>query len=119
MENLATQTSSWNIYQKIPFRFVFIFFILFIVFLDFYSNIFTYFLYEFGQLDKLSDILIFWVGNHLFHIPYTIIKPVIGDHSDNTYIYLLYFVMVAAAGLGSIIWSILDSKRTNYDTLYY
>ena len=119
MKDLATQTSSWNIYKKIPFRFVFIFFILFIVFLDFYSNIFTYYLYKFGQLDEVSDTLIFWVGNHLFHIPYTIIKPVIGDHSDSTYIYLLYFVMVTAAGLGSIIWSILDSKRTNYDTLYY
>lgn len=119
MENLAAQVFYWTIYKKFAFRFAFIFFILFIVFLDYYSNFFTNILYEFAQLYELSDTAVFGVGKHLFNIPYTIIKPVWGDHSDSTYIYLLYFLMIAAAVLGAILWSALDRKRQNYDTLYY
>lgn len=33
--------------------------------------------------------------------------------------YLLYFLMIAAATLGAILWSLWDRKRQNYDTLYY
>ncbi|MBP9924606.1 MAG: hypothetical protein KBF45_01350 [Cyclobacteriaceae bacterium] len=119
MENLAAQIPYWTIYKKIAFRFAFIFLILFIVFLDYYSNFLTDILYEFAQLYKLSDIAVFGAGKYLFHIPYTIIKPVWGDHSDSTYIYLLYFLMIATAGFGAAIWSVLDRKRTHYETLYY
>ncbi|MBP9198166.1 MAG: hypothetical protein KBF35_10885 [Saprospiraceae bacterium] len=91
MENLAAQISSWTIYKKIAFRFAFTFFILFILFLDYYSNFFTNILYEFAQLYELSDIAVYWAGKHLFHIPYTIIKPVWGDHSDSTYILFALF----------------------------
>lgn len=115
----VTKMLSWNLFQKILLQFVFIFCILFIVFLDFYSNIFTDILYGEAQLYKLSDKAVLWVGKNLFHIPYTIIKPVVGDHSDSTYIYLLYFTMIAVAVLGAITWSVLDRKRLNYDGLYY
>ncbi len=115
----TTLKLSWNIFQKISFRFISIFFILFIAFLDFYSNIFTDILYGEAQLYKLSDQAVYWVDKNLFQIPYTIIKPVVGDHSDSTYIYLLYFTMLAIAAVGAIIWSLLDRKRLNYNTLYY
>lgn len=118
MEN-SYQTSPWSVYQKIAFRFVFVFFILFIVLLDFYSNIFTDIFYDIAGLNTLSNKVVFWIGKNLFQIPYTIIKPVVGDHSDSTYIYLLYFSMLAVAGLGAITWGILDRKRINYDNLYY
>lgn len=119
MENLAAQIPYWTIYKKIAFRFAFIFLILFIVFLDYCSNFLTDILYEFAQLYKLSDIAVFGAGKYLFHIPYTIIKPVWGDHSDSTYIYLLYFLIMPTAGFGAAIWSVLDRKRTHYETLYY
>lgn len=119
MENLSTQTLAWNVYQKFAFRFVFIFFILFIVLLDWSVNaILTYLYYE-GHLSTFLDIVIFWVGKNLFHISYTIISPFDGQHNDRTYVYLLYFTMALAAALGAIIWSVLDRKRTNYQTLYY
>jgi hypothetical protein len=119
MENLSTQTLSWNVYQKIAFRFVFIFFILFIVLLDWSINTILSYLYYDLHLSNFLDIVISWVGKHLFHIPYTIISPYDGQHNDRTYIYLLYFTMVIVAALGAIIWSALDRKRTNYQMLYY
>src|SRR5215831_3592078 len=119
MENLSTQISSWNVYKKIAFRFFFIFFILFIVLLDWSVNIIVAYIYYYGHLSNILDIIIPWIGKYLFHIPYIIISPYDGQHNDRTYIYLLYFTMAVVAVLGTIVWTALDRKRTNYETLYY
>jgi hypothetical protein len=119
MENLAEQILPWNTNKQIAFRFVFIFFILFIVFLDWSVNpVFSYFYYE-GNLAEFLDWVISWLGKSVFRISYTIISPYDGQHNDRTYIYLLYFLMAAIAAIGTILWSILDRKRTNYETAYY
>ncbi len=119
MNNLSTQSLPWNIYKQIAFRFVLIFFILFIVFLDWSVNpVFSYFYYE-GSLAEILDWVISWLGKYVFRIPYTIISPYDGQHNDRTYIYLLYFAMAAIAAIGTILWSTLDRKRTNYETVYY
>jgi hypothetical protein len=119
MENLSAQILPWNIYKQIAFRFVFIFFILFIVFLDWSVNpVFSYFYYE-GSLAEILDWVISWLGKYVFRIPYTIISPYDGQHNDRTYIYLLYFAMAAIAAIGTILWSLLDRKRSNYETAYY
>jgi len=119
MDNLSTQTLPWSSYQKIGFRFAFIFFILFIILLDWSVNpVLSYFYYEAG-LAELLDEIIGWTGKNLFRIQYMILSPYDGQHNDRTFIYLLYFVMAMLALLGTIIWSIWDRKRTNYQTLYY
>lgn len=119
MENLPTETLPWNISRKIAFRFAFIFFILFIFLLDWSVNpVLSYFYYE-GGLANFLDVIIAWTGKYIFHVPYTIISPYDGQHNDRTYIYLLYFIFAMVAILVTIIWSALDRKRTNYDTLYY
>lgn len=119
MENLSTETLPWNIFRKLSFRFAFIFFILFIVLLDWSSNpVLSYFYYE-GGLAKFLDVIIAWTGKYIFHVTYTIISPYDAQHNDRTYIYLLYFIFTMVAILGTIIWSALDRKRTNYKTLYY
>ncbi|RIW13619.1 hypothetical protein D0X99_15350 [Algoriphagus lacus] len=101
------------------FRFAFIFFILFILCLDWSVNpVLSYLFYE-GYLAELLDGAVQWTGKNLFHIPYTIISPYDGQHNDRTYIYLLYFIMAAAAVLGTVVWSMLDRRKANYDILYY
>lgn len=119
MNNSPAHILPWNIYKKIALRFAFIFFILFIVLLDWSVNpVFEYFYYE-GNLAGFLDSIISWVGNNLFHISYSLISPYDGQHNDRTYIYLLYFTMAAFALIGTIVWSVLDRKRLNYETLYY
>ncbi|MBP6025550.1 hypothetical protein [Ferruginibacter sp.] len=119
MGNLSTETLPWNIFRKIAFRFAFIFFILFIVLLDWSVNpVLSYFYYE-GGLGKFLDVIIAWTGKYIFHVPYTIISPYDAQHNDRIYIYLLYFIFAMVAIVGTIIWSALDRKRTNYETLYY
>lgn len=118
MENLS-QISPWNVYQKFAFRFAFIFFILFIVCLDWSVNSILSNFYYNGYLAEFLDHVISWTGKQLFHIQYSIISPYDGQHNDRVYIYLLYFIMAVMGIMGAIIWSILDRKRTNYQTLYY
>jgi hypothetical protein len=119
MGNLSTETLHWNSYKKIAFRFAFIFFILFIVLLDWSVNpVLSYFYYEKG-LALFLDAIVTWTGTHIFHVKSTILSPYDGQHNDRTYIYLLYFIMAMVALSGTIIWSVLDRKRTNYQTLYY
>jgi hypothetical protein len=118
MENIAP-TSPWKLYQKFAFRFVFIFFILFIVLLDWSTNSILSYVYYEGGLAEFLDMVIAWTGKQLFHIPYTIISPYDGQHNDRVYIYLLYFIMAVMGVVGAIIWSVLDRKRTHYQTHYY
>lgn len=119
MQNLSTETLHWNIFRKVAFRFAFIFFILFIVLLDWSVNpVLSYFYYEKG-LAVFLDAIVTWTGTHIFHVQNTILSPYDGQHNDRTYIYLLYFIMAMVALSGTIIWSVLDRKRTNYTTLYY
>lgn len=119
MGNEATETLSWNIFRKIGFRFACILFILFFIFLDWSVNpLLSYFYYE-GGLGEFLDGIIGWTGKYIFHIPYTIISPYDGQHNDRTYIYLLYFNFAVTATVGTVIWSALDRKRPNYETLYY
>jgi len=119
MENLSAQTLPWNALKKIAFRFIFIFFILFIVLLDWSVNTILSYIYYNGYLSEFLDLIILWTGKRLFHIPYTIIAPYDGQHNDRTYVYLLYFIITVVAVLGAIIWTVLDRKRKNYQTIYY
>ncbi|MEJ8819735.1 hypothetical protein [Lacibacter sp. H407] len=119
MGNLSTEPLPSNSYSKMAFRFAFIFFILFIVLLDWSVNpVLSYFYYERGFATFL-DAIVAWTGTHIFHVQSTILSPYDGQHNDRTYIYLLYFIMAMVALSGTIIWSVLDRKRTNYQTLYY
>lgn len=119
MGNLSTEPLPWNSYRKMGFRFAFIFFILFIVLLDWSVNpVLSYFYYERGFATFL-DAIVAWTGTHIFHAKNTILSPYDGQHNDRAYIYLLYFIMAMVALLGTIIWSVVDRKRTNYQTLYY
>ncbi len=119
MEKIVTPSSHWKGYQKIAFRFVLIFFILFIVLLDWSVNTFLSYLYYEGHLADVLDIVISWTGKQIFQIPFTIVSPYDGQHNDRIYIYLLYFILAVVAMVGTIVWSVLDRKRTNYELLYY
>ncbi len=119
MEGKSTSSSPWKGYQKIGFRFFLIFFILFIILLDWSAvPVFSY-LYYYGGLATALDSIISWVGKDLFHIPYIIISPYDAEHNDRTYVYLLYFIIAILSILGTVVWSLADRKRQDYNQLYY
>jgi len=119
MENMTQTISPWTFFQKLSLRFAFIFTVLFIFLLDWYSNAFSLGVFYLGKLNKILDPVIFWVGDKFFGVDYPILTPTPGNHSDSTFIYILYFTMFVLAIIGAIVWSLLDRKRKNLDTLYY
>ncbi len=119
MVRSSSEVLAWSMPKMVAFRFAFIFFILFIIFLDWSVNPFLpWFYYEGGHAEFL-DATIAWVGKNIFNVSYTIISPYDAQHDDRTYIYLLYFTMGAVALLGTIIWTVSDRGRENYEVLYY
>lgn len=107
---------NWSPIKKITFRFIFIYFSLFIIVKNNGA-------YPFMQLlmKKPTEWLhqfIPWVGEHFLNILYTIrVGP--NGSGDTTYDYVLIFVCFIIGVLGTIVWSFLDRKRTNYSKLYY
>jgi len=119
MQKSSAEASEWNIFTKGAFRFAFIYIILFIILLDWSVNpVLPYLFYE-GGLAEFLDAVIGWVARNIFSIQEVIIAPYDGQHNDRTYVYLLYFIMLSSAALGTVVWSLLDRKRRNYETLYY
>jgi hypothetical protein len=119
MEKSQDTSLNWSLPKKLSFRFSFIYFVLFITFLDWYGLRITAILFEILYLDKLLETFIPWIGLHIFRIEYPITSPTFGNHSDSTFIYIQYCVTIVVAFVGALSWGFFDSKRFNYDKLYY
>lgn len=93
----------WSLYEKISFRFLFLYFILYAF------SIFT---------GPLWEPIINWIGTSVFEISYEFSANGKGS-GDTTYAYLLLFLFFCIAVFGSFLWSIIDTKRTSYNQLQY
>ena len=107
MEQLTTK---WNLYKKISFRFIFVYFLLHIFpfvikYIPFVNEIMTP--YYNGRRE-----LILWVAEHILDLGVLTIFP--GGSGDTTYNYAEIFTFFILAIIVTIIWSFLDRKRNNY-----
>lgn len=108
--------SSWNTATKIFFRFGFIYFLLYVFPFPIGWIPFTEFIkvqYYSAWLEPAN-----WIGKHILSIPYEITIPPSGS-GDTTFNYVLIFIFLVVAVVGTIIWTILDYKRTHYEKLAY
>lgn len=88
---------NWSAYEKITFRFLFLYFTLYVL------SIFT---------GGLWEPIINWIGNSIFKINYEFSSNGRGS-GDTTYAYLLLFLFFCLSILGSLIWSLIDKKGTH------
>jgi len=106
----------WSLFEKIGFRFSFIYFILYIIF----QNNGAYPLW--GVLMKLPTELLHkfipWVGKNILNLSYEI-TTFTGGSGDTTYDYVLVFTILMLAVFGTVLWSVLDRRRINYTKMYY
>ena len=106
----------WTPVQKIVFRFIVLFFGLFMFpaplnFLPFVDSLFSW-------VTNAWNALIVFTGKHILHLPKEITVLPNGS-GDTTWNYVQIFLIFWIAVLGSIAWSLLDRKRTNYRKLLY
>jgi len=107
---------NWSFLKKAAFRFSFIYIMQYVLFNNngafFFVGAFQYF------PTKVLHTLIPWFSEKVIHYKYdyTIFSNGSGDTS---YDYVLILCMILTALIGCIIWTALDTRRKNYDKLYY
>ncbi|MEO6135804.1 MAG: hypothetical protein ABIP35_11670 [Ginsengibacter sp.] len=68
--------------------------------------------------NSIWDALVPWAGKNILHVGYPItVKP--NGSGDTTYNYVQLFLYAVVAVIASIVWSVADRKRKNYDLLLY
>ncbi|WP_086030932.1 hypothetical protein [Tenacibaculum holothuriorum] len=93
----------WNSFEKVSFRFLFLYFTLYIL------SLFT---------ASIWNPIIQWLGTYIFDINYEFSSNGRGS-GDTTYAYLLLFLFFFLSIIGAIIWSLIDRKRKSYNQLQY
>jgi hypothetical protein len=106
----------WPSWQKILFRFFFIYFILYIApwsFLDYVpgGSYLTRYYYQF------DDWLVNTANNKLFHI-YKTLVPLNGS-GDTSYAWIQLWLYLLLALLGCMVWTLFDARRRNYNRTAY
>lgn len=110
MESRPLNPKAWGLSMRLAFRFAFIYFLLVIF-------PFPYPIYPVGNLDGLTLLwnkAVPWFGRHFLHVKTTAMAL----FSDDVFSYsqLAFFVVLAL--IATIIWSVIDWKRKNYERLH-
>jgi hypothetical protein len=106
----------WTAWQKIAFRFFFLFLTLQILTESFWGNLFGGSLVIWRLGEKIFVQPCLWLNNHIFHFKYI-------PQSWTTFSGALHtirdVVYLSISGLACVLWTIFDKKRSNYDKLLY
>lgn len=111
----------WRPWARIVFRFVFSYLALYCLnVFAFVAQIVKYsFTGRFADTsyDLLWHHIVPWVGSHILHLatPITVFS---NSSGDTTYDNVLVFFELFLAAVASIVWSVLDRKRTEYRKLH-
>jgi hypothetical protein len=118
LSSLTKVNEPWTNWQKTGFRFLFQFFMLFIIVNN--NGAYPYWDILMDYPYDVLDVIIPWIGKNIVSLPSdaTISSAPTGS-GDTMYDYLLTLVIFCLSIFGTVIWSVLDRKRTNYATLYY
>ncbi len=111
MEQVLTPSAKWSIVEKVAFRFFALFFFL---------QIFPFplgYLIDNGFYNDAWNWPINWAGKTFFDIPEITVRP--NGSGDTTWNWIQLFLIIFLSLTGAGIWSLLDSKRPNYNRLYY
>lgn len=110
--------TQWPLWQKIIFRFFFIYFILYTAPWTWIGLIPVKWLYKIVEpVDKFMDWLVNMSNAKIFH-SYPVLVPFNGS-GDTSYGFVQLKLFLLLAFAGCIIWSLLDRRRSNYNWLAY
>jgi uncharacterized membrane protein YphA (DoxX/SURF4 family) len=113
-EPCALQDAKWRLTTRIAFRFVFAYFVLYNF--PFPLDYIPYVDRLVGWYGEAWEKVIPWIGAHLLHLSYKI--TVLSNGSgDTTFDYVQVLCYLVIATVATVIWSLLDRRRTNYDTM--
>jgi uncharacterized membrane protein YphA (DoxX/SURF4 family) len=106
----------WNPAQKLAFRFFFAYFLLYVFPFPLSNVPGSYFLSH--NYNELWHALVPWIGPTVLHLPDEITVFPNGS-GDTTFNYVQLFCFVVLAFAATLVWSVLDRNRANYNKLLY
>jgi uncharacterized membrane protein YphA (DoxX/SURF4 family) len=111
-----TSIASWTTFQKIAFRFCFLFFGLMIF--PFPLDWFSFMGSAFDWFFNSWNWLVVFTGKNILHLSSPItVQP--NGSGDTTWNYVQIFIITVLSITGCLVWSILDKNRKNYTRLFY
>ena len=116
MPTPTDRLAPWSEPKKLAFRFCFLYFVTYIFFTPNNELPVINTLYE--GLNNLLHRFIPWFARHIFGYrkPITIFT---NGSGDTTYDYMLWFFGITLTLAGTIIWTLLDRRGKQYQTLYH
>jgi uncharacterized membrane protein YphA (DoxX/SURF4 family) len=109
----------WSSARLVAFRFIFVYFTLFCLSQQILGGLFPIPKVDFPDLARLwpTRQIVFWTAAHVFHVTQPLVYRGSGS-GDKTFDWVLAFCLLVIAVVATCLWSALDRRRENYDTLY-
>ena len=108
-------TPQWPLATRVAFRFGFSYFLLY-VYPRSVGSLGAFVKYN-NPLKDMWHVVVPWVGTHVLGL-YGDFTEVANGSGDQLYDYVLLFCIAVTAALATAVWSWIDRKRPNYETLY-
>lgn len=111
--------SPWPEWQRVAFRFCFVYFGLYCLSTQIIQGPFTWVTWDIPEPMTLPPLrqLVFWVGAHVFHFELPLVYDGTGS-GDTAYAWTFLAMLLAFSMVVTLVWSALDRKRENYETLW-
>lgn len=116
MTSEQTTNQPWQQWQKILFRFFFIYFILNTEPIS-WLNGFPGFNYVMNYYYLVIDWMINTFNTYAFHLRDKLVLP--NGSGDTSYSWVQVVMNLSLAVFGTLIWTVIDFKKPNYEKTYY
>ncbi len=111
-----TLNQTWPQWQKILFRFFFIYFILNTEPFS-WLNAFPGYNYVMKYYYAIIDWMVHNFNKYVFHLRDTLVLP--NGSGDTSYNWVQLVMNLSLGILGAIVWTLVDFKKWNYEKMYY
>ena len=111
----AVPLSPWRPATRVAFRFFTIYFVLYVVTTQMLGALVNLPIGSPPRVGALMHPLVAWTGDHVFHVS---ARPVISGSGDKLYDWVQAFCLLVIACGGTMLWSILDWRRTAFDRVH-
>jgi uncharacterized membrane protein YphA (DoxX/SURF4 family) len=115
------ETAHWRLGTKIAFRFAFIYFLLYTLYVPFTLVPIPPLPQIFATYSSIWNVVIPWVSNQVLHLQHDFSTDFLNTASgskDTVTAYVQVLCYAVTAAVATIIWSLLDRQRPNYEWLH-
>jgi len=116
IQSSAEPATAWPLWQRVLFRFFFVYLLIYITPWDWLSVIpGVPFLLQ--QYQRVVDWAVFASNDRVFHVRETLVR--VNGSGDTSYAWTQLWLYLSLAGVACLLWSVLDRRRSEYRRLLY